>query len=203
MRQLMSWRTWAAIGALVVSLVVVQMVNRNISHTSGDADETQPSIRRVETVASVMRIDSSEAFSVIEGVSVGSAELALDDGRTVSIARDTPGEVDCTDRTTPAACVLVADMLGNGVVWYALVNSDGPAARTLDLPTLVDMVDGGDTGVLANGWHVPLANGVIRTCAGEPRTTTLRAFIESYSETGIRTVLDLDRDEVVEVACVK
>ena len=84
MRQLMSWRTWAAIGALVVSLLVVQMVNRNGSRTSGDADETQPSIRRVETVASVMRIDSSEAFSVIEGMTVGSAELALDDGRTVS-----------------------------------------------------------------------------------------------------------------------
>ena len=199
----MSWRTWAAIAALLALLVVLQMVSRADSRTSGDANVTQPSIRRVEIVASVMRIDSSEAFSVIEGVTVGSAELALDDGRTVSIARETPGEVDCTDRTTPAACVLVADMLGNGVVWYALVNSDGPAVRTLVLPTLVDMVDGGDTGVLANGWHVPLANGVIRTCAGEPRSSTLRAFIESYSEAGIRTVLDLDRDEVVEVVCVK
>ena len=79
----MSWRTWAAIGALAVSLVVVQMVNRNGSRTSGDADTTQPSIRRVEIVASVMRIDSSEAFSVIEGMTVGSAELALDDGRIV------------------------------------------------------------------------------------------------------------------------
>ncbi|MFZ9730512.1 MAG: hypothetical protein ACO3EQ_05915 [Ilumatobacteraceae bacterium] len=203
MRQLMSWRTWAAVGALVALLVVVQMVNGAGSRTSGDTNSTQPSIQRVETVASVMRIDSSEAFSVIEGVTVGSAELALDDGRTVSIARETPGEVDCTDRTTPAACVLVADMLGDGVVWYALVNSDGPAARTLVLPTLVDMVDGGDIGVLANGWHVPLANGVIRTCAGEPRSPTLRAFIDSYSEAGIRTVLDLDRDEVVEVVCVK
>ena len=91
MRQLMSWRTWAAIGALVASLVVVEMVNRNSSHTSGDADETQPSIRRVETVASVMRINSSEAFSVIEGMTVGSAELALDDGRTVIIAREKIG----------------------------------------------------------------------------------------------------------------
>jgi hypothetical protein len=46
-----------------------------------------------------------------------------------------------------------------------------------------------------------LANGVIRTCAGAPRSPTLRAFIDSYSETGITTVLDLDRDEVVEVIC--
>ena len=149
-----------------------------------------------------MRIESSEAFSVVEGITVGSAVLALDDGRTVSIARDTPGEIDCKDRVTPAACVLLADMLGEGVVWYALVTADGPDVRTLLLPTMVDMVDGGDTGVLENGWHVPLTNGVIRTCAGEPRSASLRSFIESYSESGIRTVLDLDKDEVVEVICV-
>jgi hypothetical protein len=63
------------------------------------------------------------------------------------------------------------------------------------------MVDGGDTGVLENGWHIPLANGVVRTCAGAQRSPTLRAFIDSYSTTGITTVLDLDRDEVVEVIC--
>ena len=201
MRQLMSWRTWAAVGLLVALVVVVRIVNGGDARSSRDADAAQPSIRQVETVASVMNIDASEAFSVVEGVTVGSAAINLDDGRTVSITRGTPGEIDCTDQTTPAACVLLADMLGEGVVWYALVNADSIIARTLVLPTLVDMVDGGDTGVLANGWHVPLANGVIRTCAGEPRSTTLRAFIESYSETGIRTVLDLDRDEVVEVIC--
>jgi len=71
----------------------------------------------------------------------------------------------------------------------------------LVLPTLIDMEDGGDTGVLANTWRIQLANGVTRTCAGEPRSPTLRAFIESYADGGIRTVLDLDRDEVVEVIC--
>ncbi|MEY4401286.1 MAG: hypothetical protein RL072_1151 [Actinomycetota bacterium] len=148
-----------------------------------------------------MRIQSSEAFSVVEGITVGSAVLALDDGRTVTIARDTPGEIDCQDRVTPAACVLLADMLGEGVVWYALVNADALDARTLLLPTIVDMADGGDTGVLENGWHVPLTNGVIRTCAGEPRSASLRSFIESHAESGIRTVLDLDKDEVIEVVC--
>jgi len=201
MRQLLSWRTWAAIGVLLVLITAVQLVTgRGPRGTDGDSP-VQPTQRQVETIASVMAIDSSEAFAVVEGVTVGSAVLALDDGRTVTIARDTPGEIDCADRTTPAACVLLADMLGEGVVWYALVNSDGPAVRTLSLPTLVDMADGGDTGILDNGWYVPLADGVIRTCAGEPRSPTLRSFIESYSDGGIRTVLDLDRDEVVEVIC--
>ena len=201
MRQLLSWRTWAAIGVLLVLITAVQLVTgRGPRGTDGDSP-VQPTQRQVETIASVMAIDSSEAFAVVEGVTVGSAVLSLDDGRTVTIARDTPGEIDCADRVTPAACVLLADMLGEGVVWYALVNSDGPAVRTLALPTLVDMADGGDTGILDNGWYVPLADGVIRTCAGEPRSPTLRSFIESYSDGGIRTVLDLDRDEVVEVIC--
>lgn len=201
MRQLRSLRTWAAVGILLVLITAVQLIIGDGPRGGAENELTQPSIRSIETVASVMQIESSEAFAVINGVTVGSAVVTLDDGRVLTIARDTPGEIDCADRTTPAACVLLADQLGEGIVWYALVNSDGPASRTLILPTLVDMVDGGDTGVLQNGWHVRLANGVVRTCAGEPRSPTLRAFIESYSSNGIRTVLDLDRDEVVEVIC--
>lgn len=201
MRQFLSWRTLAAVAALLILLTVVQLVTGRGPRGVRDQDAIQPSVRRVETVASVMQIESSEAFSVVEGITVGSAVLALDDGRTVSIARDTPGEIDCQDRVTPAACVWLADMLGEGVVWYALVTADGPDVRTLLLPTMVDMVDGGDTGVLENGWHVPLTNGVIRTCAGEPRSASLRSFIESHAESGIRTMLDLDKDEVVEVLC--
>ena len=200
MRQLLSWRTWAAVGLLLVLATVVQLLTSRGPRGS-DGVAVQPTERRVSAIASVMSIESSEAFAVIDGVTVGSATLALDDGRVVMITRETPGEIDCADRTTPAACVLLADMLGDGVVWYALVNSDGPASRTLVVPTLIDMVDGGDTGVLANEWFVPLADGVVRTCAGAPRSSTLRSFIESYAGSGIRTVLDLDRDEVVEVIC--
>lgn len=201
MRQLRSWRTWAAVGILLVLITAVQLIISDGPRGGAEDERTQPSIRTIETVASVMQIESSEAFAVIDGVTVGSAVVTLDDGRVLTIARDTPGEIDCADRITPAACVLLADQLGEGIVWYALVNSDGPASRTLILPTLVDMMDGGDIGVLQNGWHVRLANGVVRTCAGEPRSPTLRTFIESYSSNGIRTVLDLDRDEVVEVIC--
>ncbi|MGA1312135.1 MAG: hypothetical protein ACO30L_03520 [Ilumatobacteraceae bacterium] len=203
MRQLMSWRTWAAIGAVLLLVTIVQLATGRGPRGSTSDAAVQPTTKRIEVLASIMSITSSEAWSVVEGITVGSASLALDDGRTMSIVRDTPGELDCTDRTTPAACVLLADVLGDGVVWYAIINSDGPAARTLVLPTLVDMTDGGDTGVLQNGWHVPLTNGVVRTCSGDPRSENLRAFINSYAEGGIRTVLDLDRDEVVEVICEK
>jgi len=201
MRQLGSWRTWAAIGLLVVLISIGAFTFGNRSDSSDLGNGLQPSVRRVETVASVMEIRSGESFTVIDGLTSGSATLTLDDGRVVNIAPGTPGELDCTDIATPAACVLVADMLGQAVVWFALVAANDTTSRILELPTLIDMVDGGDIGVLDNGWHVPLANGVVRTCAGQPRSPTLRSFIESYSSTGIRTLLDLDRDEIVEVIC--
>lgn len=201
MRQLASWRTWTAIGlSLLLVVVAIAALGRGSGEPDGGED-LQPSVRRIETVASVMEVRAGGAFSIYDGVTFGSATLTLDDGRVVFLGPDTPGEIACADLSTPAACVLLADMLGQGVVWYALVAADDTTSRVLELPTLVDMVDGGDTGVLENGWHVPLANGVVRTCDGQPRSPTLRSFIESYSATGIRTVLDLDRDEVVEVIC--
>lgn len=204
MRQLASLRTWSALGVVALSIaVLLLLVMRGGSEGGGDSGELQPSVLRIETVASVMEIRAAGAFRIFDGLTLGSATLGLDDGRTIFIATDTPGEIACADLSTPAACVLLADMLGQGVVWFALVAADDTTSRVLTLPTLVDMVDGGDTGVLENGWHVPLATGVIRTCAGEPRSPTLRAFIESYAGTGIRTLLDLDRDEVVEVVCVR
>jgi hypothetical protein len=203
MRQLGSWRTWAAIGLLVVLISIGAFAFGNRSDSSDLGNGLQPSVRRVETVASVMEIRSGESFTVIDGLTSGSATLTLDDGRVVNIAPGTPGELDCADVAAPAGCVLVADMLGQAVVWFALVAANDTTSRILELPTLIDMVDGGDTGVLDNGWHVPLTNGVVRTCAGQPRSPTLRSFIESYSSMGIRTLLDLDRDEVVEVICEK
>lgn len=203
MRQLMSWRTWAAIAVLLVLITFVQLMTSDGPRGTGNDTLVQPTYRRVETIGSVMKIAPSEAFGVVDGSTVGSAELSLDDGRAITIARETPGEFECADLSTPAACVFLADMLGEGVVWYALVDADSTTSRTLDVPDLADMEDGGDTGVLKNGWRVPLANGVIRTCAGEPRSPTLRAFIEAHVEQGIRTVLDLDRDEIVEVICEK
>lgn len=145
--------------------------------------------------------ESAESWTVADGLAVGNVTLLLDDGRRVTITTGTPGETACSDRAMPAACVLLADMLGPAVIWFALVPVGDAESRVTDLPTLVDMIDDGDRGVLANGWIVPLANGVVRTCAGEETTRTLRQFIERYAERGIRTILDIDRDAVVEVVC--
>jgi hypothetical protein len=58
MRQLLSWRTWAAVGVLLVLATVVQLITSR-GPRGGNDSTTQPSQRRVEAVASVMTIQSS------------------------------------------------------------------------------------------------------------------------------------------------
>ena len=183
-----------------VVLIAIAVVAANVAF-GGAASDSVEVRRNLDSFASIMTWEDDSGWTVVNGESTGSVVLQLDDGRRVVIAAGTPGEVSCDERAIPATCILLADMLGPGVVWFSIVAADDTESRNLGLATLVDMVDDGARGVLANDWVVPLANGVVRTCAGEETTRTLRQFIERYAQRGIRTVLDLDRDEVVEVVC--
>ena len=57
MRQLFSWRTWAAVGALLVLITAVQLATGRGPRGLSDDSATRPAQRRTETVASVMAID--------------------------------------------------------------------------------------------------------------------------------------------------
>lgn len=156
--------------------------------------------RDVELVAVVAEARLDDGFAILDGRTTANASLALDDGRRVEVFAGTRGEVTCSRPAEPNACVLLADMLGSAVVWFALldVDPDTPSS-VLRLPGLVDMLAGGDLGVLPNGWVVRLTTGVVRTCDTE--TVSLRDFINSFPADASVTVLDLYADEVVEVVC--
>ena len=195
----MSLRPWAALGLLValgtVVLGVFVVVGGSVSTNS-----TGPVPHRVEVVAVVASIEAADNWSIVEGRTVGEATLALDDGRTITVTSSTAGEITCTDFEVANACVLLADVLGPAVVWFALVPADAEDGDVvLTLPALVDMLDGGDLGVTSNGWVVPLTTGVKRTCDVE--TVSLRDFINKFAPNSAVTVLDLLRDEVTEVIC--
>jgi hypothetical protein len=157
---------------------------------------------RVELVAVAASVQASENWSVVDGRTVGEATLALDDGRTVTITSSTVGEITCTELQVANACVLLADVLGPAVVWFALVPADAENGQAvLTLPALVDMLEGGDFGVTRNGWVVKLTTGVERTCDVE--TVSLRDFINTFAPDSAVTILDLLRDEVTEVVCLQ
>jgi hypothetical protein len=142
-----------------------------------------------------------------DGVTSGAvAQLSLDDTRVLTIPEGTlvddyDAMAKCEDFTTPNACVLLADMLGDAVVWFALVPADKVLGmQTLTLPGLVDMQANGDEGILRNGWIVKLATPVKRICE-KTDTTSLRDFITQFPHDASSSIVNLTTDTVVSVTC--
>jgi hypothetical protein len=197
---------WAAVivaGALFLGNIVVDVFQ--------DDGQISPDrlLRKIDLVASVNSIEIDPNWSQ-DGprTSGGQMRLALDDLRTVSIFESTL--VDdyvtvpaCTDFVTSNACVLLADMLGDAVVWFALVPADTSSGQEfLTLPGLIDMRDNGNEGVLRNGWVLNLTNGVRREC-GDQDTRSLRDFITRFPDTQSTTLVNMITDNVVAVNCVQ
>ncbi|TRZ73067.1 MAG: hypothetical protein D4R95_03980 [Actinobacteria bacterium] len=202
MRHFLSARLWAAFGILGATAVVVLGLFNLVSGGSS-TPAALPTTHNVELVAVVASIAPQDGWQVANGVTVGNSTLTLDDGRVVEVLEGTMGEITCTNLIESSACVLLADMLGAGVVWFALIPVDTNAAasqKMLTLPPLVDMLNGGSLGVLQNDWIIKLGNGVKRTCDSESDTANLREFITKFSQNSY-TMLDLIKDEVTEVVC--
>jgi len=198
-RYFLSIRPWAALGLLAAAAMAVSVAWLGV-RSLAPAIESAPERRDVEVIAAVAAVEADEGWRVADSRSSGSARLVLDDGRTVLVADGTLGEVECAALDQPFGCVLLADALGGAIVWFALLpagTEDGQ--RLLTLPALVDMLEGGDLGVLPNGWVVPLGTGVVRACDDD--TASLRDFINRFPPGRAETVLDLVKDAVVEVRC--
>jgi len=188
-----------AVLVAVTFLLVTRDSSSNISVTQ--------TLHKIDLVASVDSINVDSAWSQENGVTRGGAmRLSLDDLRVLTVQDGTLtaeyGSVPaCSDFTKPNACVLLADMLGDAVVWFALVSSDALAGQEfLTLPGLVDMQANGDEGILRNGWVVKLATPVKREC-GDVTTSSLRDFITRFPDQLSKTIVNLTTDSVVSVKC--
>jgi len=202
MRQLFNLRLWAAVGLLLVGVVFFRLVSCDdcFGRNESTALILQDVEKNVETVATVRSFSQTEGWRIEIGRTVGDASATLDDGRVVFIAANTPGENNCSDLSMVSGCIFLANMFGESVMWFALADSNGDDSnRVLEVPSLVDMLDSGSRGVLANGWIVKLANGVKKTCGDD--TGTLREFINNYSPDKSVTKLNLITDQVDEVVC--
>ena len=174
--------------------------------SSSDISVTQ-TLHKIDLVASVDSINVDSTWSQVNGVTRGGAmRLSLDDLRVLTVQDGTltaeyGSTSACTDFAKPNACVLLADMLGDAVVWFALVPADVIAGREfLTLPGLVDMQANGDEGILRNGWVLKLATPVKREC-GDVTTSSLRDFITRFPDQLSKTIMNLTTDNVVAVKC--
>jgi hypothetical protein len=193
-----------AIGAAIAALLVGNGLYSSFNNSSVSVETDVR--HKVDLVASVNTISVDANWKQDGVTSNGTLQLSLDDMRVLMIPEGTlvddyDAMPQCTDFTTPNACVLLADMLGDAVVWFALVPADKVSGmQTLTLPGLVDMQANGDEGILRNGWVVKLATPVKRNCENAD-TTTLRDFINRFPDDASTSSMNLTTDNVVSVTC--
>ena len=198
----MSRRILAVLLAVFVAAILLVATRNSSSEIS-----VNQTLRKIDLVASVNSINVDSEWSQDGGVTRGGAmRLSLDDLRVLTVQDGTLsaeyGSMSaCTDFVKPNACVLLADMLGDAVVRFALVPSDALAGREfLTMPGLVDMQANGDEGILRNGWVINLATPVKREC-GDTSTSSLRDFITRFPDQLSKTIVNLTTDNVVSVKC--
>jgi hypothetical protein len=199
-RQVISWRFLATIGALVGLTALIYLAFGNNRSVAEVIEEEGPADRRIDLVSLELGTTRQD-FALQGGVTSGTMTMqVLPAGFTepvpVTVFPGTPGEITCADLDRP--CALLAQTLGDTIVWFALVPM-GPNFR-FDLPAIEEL-DGGYAN-LVNGWQVPYADVIDRRCEGQPGESA-----ESFSEflelqgTAFHSLYDLGRGAITAVIC--
>ena len=192
MRQFFSWRLWAAVAALVVAFVVLKAV---LPAASAQASTSGPLQRKIEFASWIYLVEASPDFVVTNGVVSGNADLVIDGQRTMHVYAGTRGVNTCTDYKVPGACAVLADLLGDAVVWFALVPMQ-PGFK-VTAPPIIDILDGGYA-LLQNGWVVKMPEEIERRCPQE--TSSLSEFRRRFGP-GSTSIIDVSEQKLTIVEC--
>lgn len=195
MRQFLSWRYWVAIAAIGVMFAILAIANGGSSPAT---DLAVANSRRIDLIARTSTIRSSGSWSVADGRSIGDATAVLADGRVLAITDGTLGESSCLYPEALNACVMLADTLGDGIVWFALVPAPADGSDELSLAAIDELLDGVTYARLVNGWEIPLLDKVVRRCDEETRN--LGAFVQRFAKRHV-TIVDLVQGQVSAVQC--
>lgn len=163
MRQIFSIRFFAAVGAVVgLFFILTTVFAAGEAIEGGDADEVTggPEPHRIDFVDQVFSSSNPDFWIDEDGLAAVDTELVIDGTRSVRVVAGTRGEILCPDLDQIAGCAVVADLLGEAVVWFALVPM-GPN-RTVDFPA-IDVLDDGYAN-LVNGWQLEYAPILDRRC---------------------------------------
>lgn len=166
MREIFSIRFFAAAGAVVGLFFLLSTIfaaREVIDGGDGSGDAAMP--RRVDFVEQVFSSRDPDFEITAAGVAAGDTEFVIDRTRVVRIVADTPAENHCPNFGELGACAIVADLLGDGVVWFALVPMG--ENRTVDFPAIDVLEDG--YAHLVNGWQLRYAPILDRRCQDAQR----------------------------------
>jgi len=164
MREIFSLRFFAAIGAVIASFLIASAVVGGGAEVVSEEEVTAQLIRRVDLVERVERFqDDGASFAVQDGVAVNGTVLVLDERRSARIVPGTPSEDRCPIGRRIGACALIADLLGEAVIWFRLEPVE--PGGVVDFGPIVSLDD--DVATLADGLQLPYAPVLARRCDTE------------------------------------
>lgn len=197
MRQIFSLRFFLAVGAIVGLFALLATIFQARDLISGD-DGTTEGVVVVHGIDLVGQVLSSSNPSLVfdaDGLVTGETSFLLDPSRALRVVPGTPGENLCPGFPQPGACAVVADLLGEGVVWFAVVPMG--SNNTVDLPAIDALADGLAT--LVNGWRVPYASVLDRRCRDQ-EFASYREFRDVMGDEFV-SVFDIESRELLAVKC--
>ena len=195
MRQFFSWRIWAAFGALAGLTLLLWVVLPDSTASNEPASSVvQP--RQIDFISPVFQVTTSDDFLINNDVvTSGSADLVIDGQRTMHIVEGTLGSNECPNSTGVAQCVVFADLLGEAVVWFALVPLQ--VGLKVAVPPIAALLGNGVV-QLSNGWLLRTADQVDRKCAQE--TGSLSEFVNKFGPQS-STTIDVAKQRITSVTC--
>lgn len=196
MRQLFTWRFLAAVAALAGLALLARAVLVEDDSLEVVVDP-EPIERRIDLIESIVATAQSPDFDIDrDGVTTGFLDMTLTDDRVVRVAPGTLGEITCPDLDQPNECAVLADMLGDAVVWFSIMEQ--APRSTVELPPIVDLQDG--EAILENGWLIPFPPVIERDCPGED-IPTFTDFLRRFGPDSV-SIVDLSTRQVVAVRCI-
>jgi hypothetical protein len=202
----LTWRLAAALGALVLLAIGVDTIlasgNQKGSITvagSSNIDADGNLIeRRIDLISSVARFEASEDWSIgDDGLTSGFLDAVLDENRVMRIAPGTPGESSCPDLSVANGCAVLADVIGNAVVWFmVLPQTNG----TVQLPPIIDLQDG--YAVFASGLRIPYPPIIERDpdSCDDQDISSFSDFLRRFGPNSV-SIVDLSAQQVTAVLC--
>ena len=196
MRPLFSFRFVGTVVAFAIVLAGLWLVlgRGDDAAVSGPAAAVRTE-HRIDLIQRAVVVQGTTGDDLVDGVTTAEIRIALDAERTMVITENTPGQIDCPAITELGGCVVVADLLGDAVVWFALISSE--PRNTVTLPGIVALREGNRV-LLGNGWDVPRVPTVERKCADD--STSLGDFVRTFGENS-RATFSFAEQRIVRVTC--